>query len=190
MALKSAGTTSTTGLRGIVFAPAQGVGAASAASLLPPADMAAIAAGIADDKAFSTTAPWGILATGTTHATTTLDTLAAVAGGALATIQVGALVVGVGAAITPGTFVIAKPTATSVLLSQAAGNSAAGVKLGFINPAQLRGERLSFMGRLEIPNRGVINVLPGDLVAIDNTGWPILVSAASVGYTGSLWNVA
>jgi hypothetical protein len=33
-------------------------------------------------------------------------------------------------------------------------------------------------GLLFIPNRGVLKVLPGDMVAVDSaTGWPILVSA-------------
>lgn len=32
-------------------------------------------------------------------------------------------------------------------------------------------------GRLFIPNRGVLNMLPGDYVAVDpTTGWPILIS--------------
>lgn len=33
-------------------------------------------------------------------------------------------------------------------------------------------------GRLYVPNRGVLTILPGDFVAFDTqTGWPILVSA-------------
>jgi hypothetical protein len=36
-------------------------------------------------------------------------------------------------------------------------------------------------GRLYIPNRGVLNVLPGDYVAVDSFGWPILVSSFSAG---------
>ena len=36
-------------------------------------------------------------------------------------------------------------------------------------------------GRLFIPNRGVLNILPGDFIAYDpTTGWPILISAASI----------
>jgi hypothetical protein len=32
-------------------------------------------------------------------------------------------------------------------------------------------------GQLYIPNRGLLQVLPGDYVAVDpNTGWPILIS--------------
>lgn len=35
-------------------------------------------------------------------------------------------------------------------------------------------------GQLYIPNRGWLQVLPGDYVAIDSQGWPILVSANSI----------
>lgn len=35
-------------------------------------------------------------------------------------------------------------------------------------------------GLLYIPNRGVLKLLPGDYVGVDNKGWPILVSANSI----------
>lgn len=36
-------------------------------------------------------------------------------------------------------------------------------------------------GRLVIPNRGVLTVLPGDYIAVDSTtGWPILISAYAI----------
>lgn len=35
-------------------------------------------------------------------------------------------------------------------------------------------------GLLYIPNRGVLKMLPGDYVGVDNQGWPILVSANSI----------
>lgn len=35
-------------------------------------------------------------------------------------------------------------------------------------------------GLLIIPNRGVLKVLPGDLVGVDDEGWPVLVSAYSI----------
>ncbi len=35
-------------------------------------------------------------------------------------------------------------------------------------------------GLLAIPNRGILKILPGDLVAVDSTGWPILVSANAI----------
>lgn len=37
------------------------------------------------------------------------------------------------------------------------------------------------MGQLQIPNRGVLNILPGDYVVYDpTTGWPILLSALTI----------
>ena len=35
-------------------------------------------------------------------------------------------------------------------------------------------------GRLYIPNRGVLQLRPGDYVAYDSTGWPILLSALAI----------
>ena len=183
MALHTFGSNASSSLNAVKFYPPQGVGVAAAATLLPPADLASIAQAITDDTAFGTN-PWAILATGSTHTSATLDTLVAVAGGPLASIQIGALVLGVG--IVPGTFVTAKPSASSVTLSVAATASAAGVKIAIINPRPAQ-ERFNFNGLLEIPNRGIVKVLPGDVVAVDNTGWPVLVSANSLGYSGSLW---
>lgn len=41
-------------------------------------------------------------------------------------------------------------------------------------------------GLLYVPNRGVLKVLPGDYVAVDTVGWPILVSARSAA-TAASW---
>jgi len=35
-------------------------------------------------------------------------------------------------------------------------------------------------GKLFIPNRGVLQVLPGDYIGVDANGWPILVSANAI----------
>lgn len=48
----------------------------------------------------------------------------------------------------------------------------------------------SRQGLLYIPNRGVLQCLPGDVVAFDSTtGWPILVSALAISAGSSLWNL-
>ena len=39
-------------------------------------------------------------------------------------------------------------------------------------------------GTLFIPNRGFLQVLPGDWVGVDANGWPILVSAYSIATGG------
>lgn len=46
--------------------------------------------------------------------------------------------------------------------------------LGAIIPGAFR------MGLLQVPNRGVLQVFPGDWVVYDSTGWPILVSANAI----------
>lgn len=39
----------------------------------------------------------------------------------------------------------------------------------------------NYMGILVLPGgRGAIKLLPGDVVAVDNTGWPIVVSAKAI----------
>lgn len=42
------------------------------------------------------------------------------------------------------------------------------------------GEAFSQKNLLYVPNRGILKVLPGDYVAVDSQGWPILVSANSI----------
>jgi hypothetical protein len=50
-----------------------------------------------------------------------------------------------------------------------------------INPAHpIMPTAWSQAGVLYVPNRGILKVLPGDWVAVDSQGWPILVSANSV----------
>lgn len=49
------------------------------------------------------------------------------------------------------------------------------------NPAHPRvGGFSQSTGRLYVPNRGVLVILPGDWVGVDSQGWPILVSANSI----------
>ena len=44
------------------------------------------------------------------------------------------------------------------------------------------------VGLLNVPNRGVLKVLYGDVVAYDSQGWPILVSSYSI--TNGPWTFA
>lgn len=39
---------------------------------------------------------------------------------------------------------------------------------------------LSPVGQLIVPNRGILQVLPGDVIGVDANGWPILVSANAI----------
>lgn len=49
------------------------------------------------------------------------------------------------------------------------------------------GDSFSLSGQLYIPNRGVLQVQPGDYIGIDNNGWPILISADSIAFGSTLW---
>jgi len=42
-------------------------------------------------------------------------------------------------------------------------------------------------GLLYIPNRGVLQIQPGDYIAYDATGWPILVSANAIASGSTSW---
>lgn len=50
-----------------------------------------------------------------------------------------------------------------------------------LNPAHpIAGGFSQGTGRLYVPNRGQLVILPGDWVGVDSQGWPILVSANSI----------
>ncbi len=178
MALKTLGTEGTTSLWAL--------GAWS--SSLSDADIAAIGEGISpDDRLGAILAGYSagataVIATGATHTSTLLDTLVGIGGAPLTQIRVGDLVIA--DQIAPGTFVAAKPTATSVTLSQAATFTLGVNNVLFVRPVP---PHLSRLGLLTIPGRGVLKLLPGDIVALDNAGFPILVCGNSVGYVGSQW---
>lgn len=42
-------------------------------------------------------------------------------------------------------------------------------------------------GHLYVPRRGILKILPGDYVAVDATGWPILVSANAIASGSTDW---
>jgi hypothetical protein len=171
LALHSVGTTSSSALNAVTFNPA---------NVLSPADLAAIAQGIFGDGRSGGVNPTGSITTGTTHTNTTVDSIASMTG-----IKVGMFVAGVG--IVPGTNVVSVG-ASSVVLNKAATASASGVNLLFVPGAMYDLNKFTFDGQLFVPRRGVLKVLPGDVVAIDNTGWPILLSASTIALTGSLWS--
>jgi hypothetical protein len=160
------------------------------AASLAAADVGAIAAAITGDGNFAAilgqpgTGAKAVLATGSTHTSTTLDTLVTSAGAPLAQIHVGDLVLGIG--IPPGTFVASVTSGTAVVLSQAATATAGGVYIAFVRQAPRAGIELS-SAELFVPRRGTLKVLPGDVVAIDNTGFPYLIPAAAISYLGSQW---
>lgn len=46
---------------------------------------------------------------------------------------------------------------------------------------------INTQGQLVVPNRGVLKVLPGDVIAVDPSGWPILLSQQAIDYAGTAW---
>jgi hypothetical protein len=163
---------------------------------LSDADIAAISQTVVDDAQLGSIlgndAPGAtaMAATGSTHTNTTLDTLVATGTITLAWLT-SALAVGppplvVGAGIPPGTFVTAFNGTTTVTLSQAATATASGVRLWFV-PANDTRPALDRTGRLWVPRRGFLTVLPGDVVAVDTFGAVILVPGNMVSATGSVW---
>lgn len=44
-------------------------------------------------------------------------------------------------------------------------------------------------GQLFIPNRGWLKMLPGDIVGVDSTGWPVLLSRRAAN-TAAAWTLA
>lgn len=48
----------------------------------------------------------------------------------------------------------------------------------------------TYAGRLWIPNRGSLIMNAGDVVAVDATGWPILISAAAIASGSSSWTLS
>lgn len=57
--------------------------------------------------------------------------------------------------------------------------------LNDLNLSQVYPGAWSQNGVLFVPNRGVLRVLPGDWVAVDSRGWPILLSADTI--ANGLW---
>lgn len=66
---------------------------------------------------------------------------------------------------------------------------ALGIKNDLVNGNPIFAGAFSRAGLLYYPNRGLLKVLPGDVVAIDHLGWPVLVSAASIAEGSSSWHL-
>jgi hypothetical protein len=66
---------------------------------------------------------------------------------------------------------------TGAMSAQDVGTFANLVKNDKINGNPIHPGAFQQTGFLFVPNRGILQVLPGDYVGVDSTGWPILVSA-------------
>jgi hypothetical protein len=186
MALHTLGSNATTSL----------IALAGWSQILAQADMGALDQTIANDAFFAAIlsqpgAQTAVTATGTTASTATVTALVARGGSPpLSTIQAGDLVLGAGI-VPAGTYVVTPPGGgTTVVLSQAALTATTLQPLAFVRGlTNLSGTwGLQPSGQLIVPQRGVLKILPGDVVAIDNLGFPILVSGASISYAASVWH--
>ena len=59
------------------------------------------------------------------------------------------------------------------------------IKNDLVNGNPVYPQAFSANGLLYIPNRGFLQMLPGDYVGVDETGWPILVSKNAI--AGTSW---
>lgn len=164
------------------------------------ADVAAINAGISDDQAILSTSlgpaasaiQGGIVFTGVT--TTTLSSITSVAiaspsGSNVTGITAGQYLFGFG--LAPGTRVLTTPAAgaTTIEIDQAplTGQSSG----SFIAVGDRTNAAGAFAnGFVNIPNRGVLKVLPGDVVATGPSGEVFVLPALAVNWAGSPWIVA
>jgi len=62
-----------------------------------------------------------------------------------------------------------------------------GIKNDQINGLPIATGAISNTGLLYVPNRGILQALPGDYIAIDSQGWPILISKQSIAAGGTSW---
>lgn len=54
------------------------------------------------------------------------------------------------------------------------------IKNDLVNGNPVFPQAFSANGLLYVPNRGILQMLPGDWVGVDSQGWPILVSKNSI----------
>lgn len=162
------------------------------AANLAPADVAALAQTITGDGKFGSVLAGfspgasAVVATGNTNGNTTLNSLVAVAGAPLSQIRPGDIVIGFPIGVPLGTRVAAVLSGTSVQLSNAATLSTNGY-VAFVRPGSVPLELGS--ATLDIPGgRGRLLLHPGDVVALDNIGFPYLIPGNSINYPGSLWD--
>lgn len=184
MALRTLGTLNTTRLACLT----------NWSQVIPALDLDGIGAAITDDRGFGlaimgVVSPSYVLATGSTAGTNVLSGVTARAGSPpIGRIRIGDQVLANYADIAPGTTVadIASGGAV-ILLSQPARSNLAVANLAFLR--QDGGAGIGREALLSVPGRGMLKVLPGDIVAVDATGWPILLSANTVAYAGTDWTL-
>lgn len=157
------------------------------------ADVATIDQLIVDDQNFvnqnlgpaAASLQTGIIMSGTTatgSAAVTTVTVTTPAGAVLSGV-IGSNVYGPG--IPAGTIIISVAGTTLNLSAPCTANAT----VTFFAIATRKPGSFSKNGLLYVPNRGVLKLLPGDAIAVDATGWPVLVSAQALAFSGTSWTI-
>lgn len=150
-------------------------------SCIDDSDLAALLGGIS-------VGAQAVIATGTTaNGNPQATSVAIVAATPVPVTQIKAGDIVLGVNIPPDTYVVSTAAAGATVNFS---KNATGTNTGliFARPAQKMNTASGPNGNLlHIPNRGYLSILPGDIIARDNSGWPILVSGAAVAYAGSQW---
>lgn len=199
MALHTIGTTGTTSLVAVTYAPG---------STPTAQEMGNFSNLIADDIYAFGSVPVAGTSSGT--GASRVNTGAAVGGTATASTSSATLTsvsittsapystTGTLSAIQPGQYVYGKniPGGTRVASVSVAGSSITltntplgNGSINFFTIGRNLPGSFSFNGELFIPNRGVLKIFPGDVIAIDPvSGWPVLIASTALTAPGSQWN--
>lgn len=168
---------------------------------LSTADIASISNGISDDQAILSTSKGpaatalygGVVLTGQT--TTTLTTITGVSisapsGAAITGITAGQYLYGFG--LAPGTRVLTTPAAgaTTITMDQAPLTGQTSGSFIAVGSRTNAAGAFATGGFLNVPNRGVLKVLPGDVIATGPSGEVILLPSLAINWAGSPWIVA
>lgn len=177
MATHTLGTNSNSSLTALKLKPYK---TAVAGTLAAAADVAQIDGLIADDMQLQNA---GVIGTATTSSSSSPNTLTSVsiATGTFGQIQKGQWAYGPG---IPGGAQVVSTSGTSVVLST---NCTASATVTVFFLGSRLPDSFSKNNLLYVPNRGVLKIHPGDAVAVDASGWPILVSNEALAYNGSSW---
>jgi hypothetical protein len=163
-----------------------------------PTDIASMYQGAVDDRDFAALlqglsyGAQAVIATATGASTPTLTAVTKRVGAQypvpVSQIYVNDIALGVG--ISPGTFVASVSGGGSTVVLTRTVTITGAMNVAFVRPnSDLEMAGITYQGVLYVPNRGFLKVLPGDVVAQDNIGFPFLISGNSIGYAASQWTL-
>jgi hypothetical protein len=175
----------TSQIAGLLTTQIAGLTAVQITSGTSISDFAAIANGVIDDQQIvryrgGAAVQAGIIFTGSIAAngatSITSFTLLSPSTASISAITAGMLVSGPG--LAPGTRVLTA-TGTTITLDRASYSAATTQKYVAVG-GKLSGGVNQYI--LTVPNRGTLQILPGDVLALDNLGFPYLIPGNSVSF--------